>query len=85
MSRFYMTSENSRGNPVTAAGRNSGQRAHLRGWRNGVEVIGHPDDTHPDRDTFDIYATAGSSHDRRSIYIGTVTLNDNGQPTYTPA
>lgn len=78
MSRFYLTTSNSRGNAVTAAGQSSGQSVHIRGWKVGVSVSGVPDG---DEDVFHIYSTAGSGYGNGGEYLGHVRLVDD-VPTF---
>ena len=76
MSRFYMTSVNSRGNTVSAMGSPRGQDCHLRGWNSGVEVVAHPSTA--DLDTFLIYATHGSNGNGRRHLLGSVYADQDG-------
>lgn len=75
MSRFYMSSENSRGNQVTAAGSSRGQRTHARGWHLGIIVDAHDEQG---EDVFTLYASGGSN-DPQGRAIGTLKLVD-GKP-----
>jgi hypothetical protein len=77
MSRFYLTSVNSRGNTVTAMGRKDRQDCHLRGWNGGVEVRAYATDD--DEDQFDVYATSGSTGTRRTL-IARVDRDGNPIP-----
>lgn len=79
MSRFYLSTENSRGSRVTAAGRASGQSAHLRGWHAGVEVDAQQLASDPRKDVFVMYATAGSSGGASRTPIGSVRETENGR------
>lgn len=58
--------------------------AHVRGWDVGVRIGGRVRGD-VDRDVFYLYATAGSSGGASDVYIGRVTLDDNGRPTFTAA
>jgi hypothetical protein len=81
MSRFYLSTTNSRGSKVTAAGRASGQTAHLRGWRAGIEVQAQQLASNPQADVFVVYATAGSGDqygDNRQC-IGSVRETEHGR------
>lgn len=72
MSRFYVSASNSRGKEMTAAGAESGQNAHIRGWNAGVEVLARPDG---EIDNFTVYATHGSRGEhkgRKKIPIANV-------------
>lgn len=82
MARFYMTSVNSRGNTVSAAGSSRGQDCHLRGWNSGVEVVAHP--TTDDLDTFLIYATHGSNGGGNRRLLGAVYKAQDGELIFEP-
>jgi hypothetical protein len=69
MSRFYLSGSNSRGNEVTAMGRNSGQYCHIRGWHSGIRVVARP---MGDADAFDVFLTAGSNGTAPSRMLGTL-------------
>jgi hypothetical protein len=84
VARFYCTTDNSRGNTVSAMGNKHGQGAHIRGWSAGVRVHAHPDYTDKDVDVFDIYATTGSGGNGREVKIGTVRQTSDG-PIFVPA
>lgn len=73
MAHFYVSTENSRGNQVTASGSKSGQTTHCRGWNGGVEVWAHVDDE--GRDIFDIFRTGGSNGGARR-FIGAVIADE---------
>lgn len=76
MSRFYMTSVNSRGNTVSDA--------HLRGWRVGIEVEARPKPLDKERDMLDVYLTSGSSgHGSRKL-IGTAQETHDGRVIFVP-
>jgi hypothetical protein len=45
--------------------------AHVRGWDNGVEVVGSADPNGPS-DCFDIYMTSGSHASGPRVYLGQV-------------
>lgn len=83
MSRFYVSTENSRGNPVTAAGASRGQSAHIRGWDVGVEVDAHPGYDDPELDVFHVWATGGSNDPGARSLLGSVYLQD-GTPVFRP-
>jgi hypothetical protein len=84
MARFYTTTDNSRGNTVSAMGNKDGQGAHIRGWSAGVRVHAHPSYEDKDVDEFEIFATTGSNGYGREVHIGTVHQTSEG-PVFVPA
>ena len=80
MAHFYVSTENSRGNAVTASGTKRGQRTHARGWQSGVEIVASVDAA---GDVLDVYMTGGSGGTGHKRHLGTVTMRD-GVPTWEP-
>lgn len=76
MARTYITTDNSRGNTVSAAGPSF---AHLRGWDAGVRITVN----RGERDSFTITMTGGSHGGHRETVLGTVTETPDG-PAWTP-
>lgn len=70
MANTYLTSDNSRGNPVTAS---NPSFAHIRGWNAGVRV-----DASEDGKTFRVYSTGGSNNPYRMTFLGVVRERDDG-------
>jgi hypothetical protein len=81
MAHFYVSTENSRGNPVTASGTKKGQRSHARGWSASVEVISGISSTADAGDFFEVYMTPGSNGGGHKRHLGTVVVRD-GVPTW---
>lgn len=79
MARTYLTTNNSRGNPVTAM---SPTFVHFRGWDAGIRVYAILEPGQPDR--FDIYMTHGSNGSGNDIYLGRITDLPNIGPTWFP-
>lgn len=73
MARTYLTTNNSRGNPVTAM---SPSYAHIRGWDAGVYVQAICLKNQPDR--FDVYMSRGSNGYGPGTYLGTVVDTPDG-------
>lgn len=73
MARTYLTTNNSRGNPVTAM---SPTFAHIRGWDAGVFVQAITRKNEPDR--FDVYMSRGSNGLGPGVYVGTVKETPEG-------
>jgi hypothetical protein len=65
--RTFITTNNSRGNEVSAGNPDG---AHIRGWRNGVRVSHCRDG---DKDEFRVYMTRGSGGTTGDTYVGSVT------------
>jgi hypothetical protein len=76
MARTYITTDNSRGNEVSAA---EPSFAHLRGWNAGVRVRV----IRGERDDFEITMTGGS-HGGTATVLGTVRDTPDG-PVWVPA
>ncbi len=79
MAQFYAEIQGNRGEATRMGTKNSGIRGHIRGWNVGVRIEG----SHGDRDTFDVYATSGSSGRSGAGFLGTVTLDDDGHVIFT--
>lgn len=79
MARTYLTTNNSRGNPVTAM---SPTFVHFRGWDAGVYVQAILNKNQPDR--FLIFMSGGSNGFGSGTLLGTVTDTENG-PKWEPA
>lgn len=77
MSRFYGSLNGGRGESTRTGTKNSGLRAHARGWHIGgkVEVFQGVGDT----DTVRLYITGGSNGHFSDVLIGTWQLVD-GKP-----
>lgn len=73
--RFYTSANNRRNKTVGIGGANQGQKAHIRGWHSGVEVVAYPVE---EQDHFDIYMTYGSNAEQSSVFIGKVMNTDKG-------
>lgn len=73
--KFYTSTTNSRGTPVTA-GSHRGQSTHTRTWTHGVRVVSHINDD--GQIDFAIYGTSGSNDDKPEFAIGSVTLGKKG-------
>jgi hypothetical protein len=78
MARFYVNAYGARGETTRTGTPGSGIYAHSRGWNVGVEVRGYVQDG---CDTFDIYATSGSTGGESTL-LGTVTTDDEGQVVF---
>jgi hypothetical protein len=74
MPNTYLSTDNSRGKPVTAS---SPTYVHIRGWDVGVWV-----DINKKGDKLDIIMTGGSNNPTRT-QIGHVALK-HGKPHFTP-
>lgn len=72
MARTYLTTNNSRGNPVTAM---SPTFVHFRGWNAGIYAIAELVKNEPDR--FHVYMTSGSNGGVET-YVGTVIETPEG-------
>jgi hypothetical protein len=75
VARFIATVRGQAGPASRLGSERSGIEAHPRGWRVGVEVVGHVEDG---RDVFYVYATGGSDAACSRKLIGTVTESDSG-------
>lgn len=75
MAHFYTTVTNSRGGTTRAAGKKSGQTAHIRGWNAGVRVEAGIDPM-TGKDVFLVYATKGSNGGSTAECVG--WINDSG-------
>lgn len=73
MAHTYISTDNQRGNQVTAA---NPSYAHIRGWNAGVRVEAQGKGTR-----FEIYMTAGSEGGP-DVHLGTVELTADG-PEFT--
>ena len=82
MAHFIVTAQGQAGPTSRLGSKRSGITAHARGWDAGVRVVGSGDPT-SDRDTFDIYATAGSGSSDEA-YIGQVTRDTDGHLVFIP-
>ena len=78
MAHFYVTTDNSRGGVVTAAGRKEGQTTHARGWNAGVKVSAYVDAL--GNDYFAVYATDGSKGGREDRFVGAVHHDGSWHP-----
>lgn len=76
MAKRYISTNNSRGNKVTAA---NPSFAHIRGWDVGVEIIANDAGTE-----FSVYLTGGSSGADKSKFLGTAYLNSDNAPEWLP-
>ena len=79
MSRFYANISGGRGQATRQGHAASGIRGHVRGWTIGVRVVGRAIES---ADTFDIYATGGSSSPFTDTLIGTIREGDDGRPLF---
>jgi hypothetical protein len=78
----FLAEVEGRSNPVHRLGTpSSGIRAQAQGWDVGVKVYGSADG---DADVFQIYATGGSNGHASPVLVGTVRLDDDGQPEFVP-
>jgi hypothetical protein len=85
MSRFYGSIQGGRGEARREGHAASGIRAHIRGWRAGVRVIGRAGGTDGNGDSFDVfdvYATSGEGGERPDVRIGEVTTNGYDEPLF---
>ena len=57
MSHFYVAAGNDRSRTTRCGTKDGGIWCHIRGWKNGVRVVGRVKDG---QDVFDIYWTGGS-------------------------
>ena len=73
MARTYLTTNNSRGNPVTAM---SPTFVHFRGWNAGIYAVADLRKDKPDK--FIIYMTGGSTGYWSDKVIGTITETEDG-------
>lgn len=79
MSHFLTSTNNSRGNEVSASStKKSGQTTHARGWNAGVKVYARFNEK-TGQDEFHIYHTGGSTGATNDKHIGTV-IGDIYQP-----
>lgn len=79
MARFYTSTDNSRGNPVTAMS-HKGQDTHSRGWDGGVRVRSYP---MGDQDCFDVFVTSGSHGAGTAQLVGTLVVDAKGRRTWS--
>lgn len=71
MSQFYAEIQGNRGGASRGGSKNSGIDGHLRGWSNGVRVVGrHNKET--GKDEFSVYKTSGSNGSKPEELIATV-------------
>ena len=77
MAQFYAEIQGNRGEATRMGSKASGIRGHIRGWDNGVRVVGRVGPS--GRDVFDVYATGGSNGRKGDVLIGHVT-EDGFQP-----
>ena len=73
MARTYLTTNNSRGNPVTAM---SPDYVHIRGWDAGVYVQAVLNKNQPDQ--FRIFMSKGSNGYGPGVLLGTITDTPEG-------
>lgn len=86
MAHFYAEIKGQRGPATRMGSKNSGIRAHIRGWNHGVRVEGtHYETQNGKPDSFAIFATSGSNGNHPSIYLGEVVLNKKGEPRFKKA
>jgi len=78
MAQFYGEMSGGRGTVSRTGTRNSGMRAHVRGWDVGVMVSAREE---RDGDTIRIYGTGGSNGATPTFEIGTVRIID-GAPVF---
>lgn len=74
MARFYGSMQGDRKEVTRCGTKNSGIRAHIRGWKIGVSVVGKA--VNGDADEFRIYATSGSTPTDPKVYLGTVRRSE---------
>ena len=75
MARFYGGVSGQAKTEATRLGsKKSGLNTFCNGWHCGINVNAFADED-TDADTFDIYATAGSTGDKHSFYLGRVVRN----------
>lgn len=79
MARFYTSTDNSRGNAVTAMS-HKGQNTHTRGWHGGIRVRSFASG---DRDIFDVYTTGGSCDSSDTRRIGRLEVFADGHTAWT--
>lgn len=79
MAKRYVTTNNSRGNAVTAS---NPTFAHIRGWNAGVMI--QVDASDKSGNTWRVYATGGSNSAAQTLFLGTVTTSENG-PVFEPS
>lgn len=79
MATRYISTDNSRGNAVTAS---NPTYAHIRGWKAGVRV--QADTSDKTGNTWEVYATGGSNTPWQQKLLGTVTVGEDG-PVFEPA
>jgi hypothetical protein len=78
MAKRYITTDNSRGKPVTASDLTF---AHIRGWDAGVRI--EADISDPTGNTWRVYMTGGSNRAGQTVFLGTVTDTPDG-PEFVP-
>lgn len=81
MARFYSEIQGNRGTATRLGSAMSGIRARVQGWRVGVRIQGF--DLNGE-DSFNIFATSGSGGHGYDALLGTVHLDADGKPTFTP-
>lgn len=79
MARFMGIVQGARGEASRVGGASSGIRAQAQSWNVGVKVYGRATDGY--RDVFELYMTGGSNNPS-GTFLGTVTLDAEGQPTF---
>lgn len=73
MAHFYGSIQGSRGEATRMGTKNSGFRAHIRGWNIGVQVYlrTYFDDNGVERDMVEVYKTSGSNGSNSDELIAT--------------
>jgi hypothetical protein len=82
MSQFYAEIQGSRGLASRQGTKKSGIWCHIRGWHNGVSVVGDHDTERGDR--FYVYITHGSRGEGSSRCVGHCEIQD-GKVVWVPA
>lgn len=81
MAHFFASIQGSRGEATRLGGKSSWISGHVRGWNVGVEVKGRIAGN--GEDVFEIYATSGSSNEKKQKLLGVVHA-EKGVLTFEP-
>jgi hypothetical protein len=71
MAHFYGEIQGNRGAATRAGSKNSGFKAHIRGWNIGVRI--HCDVDYDGNDVIHVYKTSGSNGSKSDVRIATIT------------
>ena len=82
MARFRGTVQGNR-SEASRLGHSDGLATTCNGWRIGVKCYAAPSEVDGE-DRIEIYVTDGSGQRGISQYLGSVALDENGNPEFTP-